>query len=53
MMERNMLSTQPNIQIVWHRQPRNRENVEVSSTACGLHWPDLDEDSSIDGIIGV
>jgi hypothetical protein len=30
-----------------------RENVEVSPSAYGLHWPYLDEDLSIDGIIGV
>ncbi len=30
-----------------------RENVEVSPSAYGLHWPDLDEDLSIDGIIGI
>ena len=30
-----------------------RENVEVSPTGYGLHWPDVDEDLSIDGLIGV
>ena len=30
-----------------------REHVEISPAAYGLHWPDLDEDLSIDGIIGV
>lgn len=32
---------------------KQRENVEVSPSAYGLHWPDLDEDLSIDGLIGV
>jgi len=30
-----------------------RENVEVSPSGYGLHWPDLDEDLSIDCLIGV
>jgi len=30
-----------------------RENVEVSPSGYGLHWPGLDEDLSIDGLIGV
>lgn len=30
-----------------------RENIEVSPSGYGLHWPDLDEDLSIDGLIGV
>jgi len=30
-----------------------RENVEVSPSGYGLHWPDVDEDLSIDGLIGV
>jgi hypothetical protein len=29
------------------------EAVEVSSSGYGLHWPDLDKDLSIDGLIGV
>ena len=30
-----------------------RENFEVSPTGYGIHWPDVDEDLSIDGLIGV
>ena len=30
-----------------------RENVEISPAGYGLHWPDIDEDLSIDGLIGV
>ena len=30
-----------------------RQNFEVSPTGYGIHWPDLDEDLSIDGLIGV
>ncbi|MFO8014656.1 MAG: DUF2442 domain-containing protein [Phycisphaerae bacterium] len=29
-----------------------RENVEISPGGYGLHWPDLDEDLSIDGLLG-
>ncbi len=30
-----------------------RENFEVSPSGYGIHWPDIDEDLSIDGLIGV
>lgn len=30
-----------------------RGNFEVSPSGYGIHWPDLDEDLSIDGLIGV
>jgi len=33
--------------------PEQRENFEVSSSGYGIYWPDLDEDLSIDGLIGV
>ena len=29
------------------------KNIEVSPSGYGLHWPDLDEDLSVDGLIGV
>ena len=32
---------------------RQRERVEVSPSGYGLHWPDVDEDLSVDGLIGV
>ena len=32
---------------------QQRENFEVSPGGYGLHWPDVDEDLSIDGLIGV
>ena len=31
---------------------RQRENFELSPSGYGIHWPDLDEDLSIDGLIG-
>ncbi|MGA2068601.1 MAG: DUF2442 domain-containing protein [Thermoguttaceae bacterium] len=33
--------------------PEERANFEVSPTGYGIHWPDLDEDLSIDGLIGI
>ena len=30
-----------------------RENFEVSPSGYGIHWPDVDEDLSVDGLIGV
>jgi len=30
-----------------------REHFEVPPTGYGIHWPDVDEDLSIDGLIGV
>lgn len=30
-----------------------RENFEVFPAGYGIHWPDLDEDLSSDGLIGV
>jgi hypothetical protein len=32
---------------------RQRERFELSPTGYGIHWPDIDEDLSIDGLIGV
>ncbi len=32
---------------------QQRENFEISPAGYGIHWPDLDEDLSIDGLIGV
>jgi hypothetical protein len=29
------------------------ENYEVSPSGYGIHWPDVDEDLSIDGLIGI
>ncbi len=32
---------------------RQRENFEISPAGYGIHWADVDEDLSIDGLIGV
>ena len=33
--------------------PAQRENFAVTPSGYGIHWPDLDEDLSIDGLIGI
>ncbi len=33
--------------------PAQRDNFTVSPSGYGIHWPDLDEDLSIDGLIGI
>ena len=30
-----------------------RDNFELSPSGYGIHWPELDEDLSIDGLLGV
>ncbi|MFH1006945.1 MAG: DUF2442 domain-containing protein [Candidatus Latescibacterota bacterium] len=30
-----------------------RANFVVSASGYGIHWPDLDEDLSVDGMIGI
>ena len=32
---------------------RQRMNYEVSPSGYGIHWPDLDEDLSVDGLLGI
>ena len=33
--------------------PEKREKYEISPAGYGIHWPLIDEDLSIDGLIGV
>lgn len=33
--------------------PAQRAHFDVSPAGYGIHWPDLDEDLSIDGLIGI
>jgi hypothetical protein len=33
--------------------PEKREKYEVSPAGYGIHWPLIDEDLSIDGLIGI
>ena len=32
---------------------KQREKYEISPAGYGIHWPEIDEDLSIDGLIGV
>ena len=33
--------------------PKQRANFVVSPSGYGIHWPELDEDLAVDGLIGV
>lgn len=33
--------------------PEKREKYEISPSGYGIHWPLIDEDLSIDGLIGI
>lgn len=33
--------------------PAEREKYEISPSGYGIHWPALDEDLSIDGLLGI
>jgi hypothetical protein len=33
--------------------PQQRSNFIVSPSGYGIHWPDIDEDLSIDGLIAI
>lgn len=34
-----------------HGTPKERANVRISGAGYGLHWPDLDEDIGIEGLL--
>lgn len=33
-----------------HSTPRERANYQISGAGYGIHWPDLDEDLSVEGL---
>ena len=33
--------------------PAEREHFEISPSGYGIHWPVIDEDLSIDGLLGI
>lgn len=39
--------------ILYNANDEERNHYEISSSGYGIHWPYLDEDLSIDGLIGV
>ena len=36
---------------LWHGTPEERGNWEISGAGYGIHWPDLDEDISVKGLL--
>jgi hypothetical protein len=36
---------------LWHGTPEERNNFEIIGNGTLLHWPDLDEDLSVSGIL--
>ena len=34
-----------------HGSPAERANVQISGAGYGLHWPELDEDTSVEGLL--
>jgi hypothetical protein len=36
---------------LWHGRPQERDDFEISEDGTLIHWPDLDEDLSIAGIV--
>ncbi len=37
---------------LWHGTPAERQNFEIIGDGTMIHWPDLDEDLSVAGILG-
>ena len=36
---------------LWHGTPEERQNWRLIGAGVGIHWPDLDEDISIEGLL--
>jgi hypothetical protein len=36
---------------LWHATPQERRNWRFVGEGVGIHWPDLDEDISIEGLL--
>jgi len=36
---------------LWHGTPEERNNFEIISDGTIIHWPDLDEDLSVSGLL--
>jgi hypothetical protein len=36
---------------LWHGTPKERNNYEISSDGMYIHWPDLDEDLTVAGLL--
>ena len=44
--------TQASKRLARATQPQ-RDNFELSPSGYGIHWPEIDEDLSIDGLLGI
>lgn len=40
-------------QVLLNAPEKDRQTCEISSSGYGIHWPLLDEDVSIDGLLGL
>ena len=38
---------------LFHASGAERERYEISPSGYGIHWPGIDEDLSIDGLLGI
>lgn len=36
---------------LWHGTPEERNNWEITGAGNGIHWPELDEDVSVEGLL--
>ena len=36
---------------LWHGTPQERDNWRLIGDGGGIHWPDLDEDISVEGLL--
>jgi hypothetical protein len=34
-----------------HSTPQKRDNREIAGAGFGIHWPDIDEDLSVEGLL--
>lgn len=34
-----------------HATPRQRQHFEISASGYGIHWPEIDEDLSVEGLL--
>jgi hypothetical protein len=39
--------------ILANSSEKEKNNYEISSSGYGIHWPSIDEDISIDGLLGI
>jgi len=37
--------------LLLHATPQERDNWEIAGAGFGIHWPDIDEDLSVEGLL--